>query len=466
MPTSIQNLYTQSRSLQAYTQALQVTGQNIASSSDPNYTRQDVSIQPTLAGSSSLLSGSAVSSTVQDTRDQLVEAQIWREQSDLEFNNEQLTYLEQLEVTLFSGSNSALDLAADGGAYLADGLIKEVAGFLNSWADLEASPNDPVAKSAVYTSAQSMIDRFNSDAANLGELRTTLESGIESSVSTVNSLLSEVAALQKSISSFPETTSSAKISILNQRDQALSQLSEYISFSWDENSASPLESSLSVRTTSGSTIELITGSQVNDTLSWDSVNQQLSLTDAGTEIAVNGRIGAQSQLLTDELTDLQGHWDLLAGQMVTAVNAIYNSAGTDGLNFFDADSGTASSIRFEVGLDSGSIQAGIPSGNAIASAMTTLIDGDLGIAGISGSFTNDLINQQNLIANRIQSVQDKVTSQEKVVEYLNQEKSSRSGVDLDAEITNLLQFQRTFQATSRVLRALDESIQTFLSDIS
>lgn len=469
MPTSIQNLYSQSQSLRAYTQALQVTGQNIASNADPAYARQQVTLQASEVAGVDNLIGSSVDASIKDTRDQLLESQIWREQSDLNEQSEHLSYLEQLELTLFSGNESTLDLGADGGDYLADGLITYISDFFTGWGNLEASPNDASAKSALFNQAQAMVDRFNHDAESLADLRSTIEGEVQGSVDSINTLLGEVANLQAKIANLPtDQNSSAKAELIASRNEKLSELSEYISFTWTDNASAPLESTLTMRLADGSTADLLTGSQVNDTLSWDGTN--ITLTNAGDSLAADrGRVGAQLELLNDDLAALENHWDLMAGEMVRIVNSVYNAAGDAGANFFVPEGTTAASISLEVAESADVIAGTNANGNDIAATLATLFSGDLSAdygSPIQGSFSESLLEQQNRLATEISREQDAYSAQEKVVNFLEQERSSRSGVDLDSEVTNLLQFQRGFQATSRVLRALDESLQTFLSDIS
>ncbi|MFP4283108.1 MAG: FlgK family flagellar hook-associated protein, partial [Opitutales bacterium] len=240
MPASIHNLYTQSRSLQAYTQALQVTGQNIASSAQKGYAKQQVVLQSNLPGSVPHMGGSAVNASIKDTRDALISSQIRREQGDLGYQEEHLGYAEQLELTLFSGSEGPLDLAAEGGAYLNRGLLSSLSTFLDSWADLEAKPDDTAARQSVLDSAGAMVDRFHSDAENLGELRATVETAVEGSVARVNELVGQVASVQQQLARLPGGQTTAKAELTTLREESLSELSEYIGFSFTDNAAAPL----------------------------------------------------------------------------------------------------------------------------------------------------------------------------------------------------------------------------------
>ncbi len=467
MSGSIQNLYTQSRSLQAYSQALQVTGQNIASSADPNYTRQQVTMQSALPASLGNLHGSGVNAVLKDTRDQLLEGQIWREQSNLNYQKGTLNYSERLELSFFGGSEAPLEVAAGGGEYVSSGLLTAINGFYDAWADLEAQPNDTAARQAVYDRAEALIDRFRNDAETLGEMRITAEKNLEDTTRTVNGLLGRVAGLQEQIARMPANPSSAKSELTAMRDQTLSALSEHISFTWSPSATTPLESTLSVRLEDGSTATLVTGGTVNDTLAYS--DGTVSLTGGGGVLAAGGgAIGAHQHFLNSELPQWENQWNLLAGEVVRVTNTVYNPGATEGENFFDPGFATAGSMRLEISR-AADIRAGVGGvGNDVARAIAEIgnadLDGEFG-SPLSGSFADVLLDRQNTLARRINSLQGNVGAQEKVVNFLEQEKAGRSGVDLDREITMLLQFQRSFQATSRVLRALDESLQTFLSDI-
>jgi flagellar hook-associated protein 1 len=466
MPASIQNLYTQSRSLQAYTQALQATGKNIASSADPNYTRQQVNLQQALpAGIGSML-GSAVQATIKDTRDQLIESQVWREQSDLAHQNEHLAYLEQLELGLFAGSDDPLTVGAEGGDYLSRGLVTSISNFLSAWGNLEASPMDATAKGQVFSEAEALIDQFHRDASTLEGLGETVEAAVGASVEAVNRLLEQVASLQERISRLPTGSDAARMDLVAQRNGSLSELSEYIPFTWSSG-ADPLQSTLTVRLADGSQAALLSGAEVLDTLRWD--GDTVRLAGAGSALATDrGRLGAQVRVLDDDLNRMQNHWNLLAGEMVRIVNNVYNADGTDGENFFDPETATAASIRLEVPRAS-AVRAGTGgNGNDIAANLARLATSNLGAdhgSPLASSFAENLLSEQHRLASQIDRVRDGLSAQKKVVTFLEQERSNRSGVNLDQEVTHLLQFQRAFQASSRVLRALDETLETFLSDI-
>ena len=61
-----------------------------------------------------------------------------------------------------------------------------------------------------------------------------------------------------------------------------------------------------------------------------------------------------------------------------------------------------------------------------------------------------------------QTYSDRTTSQQNVVNAITQQVQSESGVDVDQETIDLLRYQRAFEASSKVMQALDEIMQTII----
>jgi flagellar hook-associated protein 1 FlgK len=50
-----------------------------------------------------------------------------------------------------------------------------------------------------------------------------------------------------------------------------------------------------------------------------------------------------------------------------------------------------------------------------------------------------------------------------VLSELEQLRASQSGVSVDEEMTNVLKFQRTYEASAKLITVADEMLQTILS---
>ena len=56
----------------------------------------------------------------------------------------------------------------------------------------------------------------------------------------------------------------------------------------------------------------------------------------------------------------------------------------------------------------------------------------------------------------------KCQNQDKIITQLRAQKASYSGVSLDEEMTNLLKYERAYQAAAKVAQAVDEIMKTIL----
>ena len=77
-------------------------------------------------------------------------------------------------------------------------------------------------------------------------------------------------------------------------------------------------------------------------------------------------------------------------------------------------------------------------------------------------FYNGLISN---IGNRVQEAQFMRRSQEMVVQNLENQRDSISGVSLDEEMTKLIEYEQAYQAAARMIATVDEMVQTVLNMI-
>ena len=54
-------------------------------------------------------------------------------------------------------------------------------------------------------------------------------------------------------------------------------------------------------------------------------------------------------------------------------------------------------------------------------------------------------------------------NQQKIVEQLNINKASMTGVSLDEEMTQLIQYEQAYEAAAKMISTVDELMQTILS---
>ncbi|HTF99164.1 MAG TPA: flagellar hook-associated protein FlgK [Nitrospirota bacterium] len=109
-----------------------------------------------------------------------------------------------------------------------------------------------------------------------------------------------------------------------------------------------------------------------------------------------------------------------------------------------------------------STAAGVPGDNATASAIAQLTDG--AITNLGGSTFSDYYNGiVAAVGASRQATADVLTFDTNVLNQMQMQRDSVSGVSLDDEAANLIRFQRAYQAGAQVIKVADELLQTILN---
>ncbi len=107
------------------------------------------------------------------------------------------------------------------------GLGNQLNGFLNSWADVVASPTNQTARGVVLTRAEEFASRLNQTASQLEELRVTTRVQIEAGIDQANRLAANIASInQKVVDAY--ASGSPPNDLLDQRDQLVAELNKIV----------------------------------------------------------------------------------------------------------------------------------------------------------------------------------------------------------------------------------------------
>jgi flagellar hook-associated protein 1 FlgK len=166
--------------------------------------------------------------------------------------------------------------------------------------------------------------------------------------------------------------------------------------------------------------------------------------------------------------------DQLAFGLTTSVNAIHsqgtNRYGETGANFFKPISGSfraaelidlSDEVKSNVNYIATAFEPDSPGDNRIALAISGLQGQKLlndGKATID-DFYNSIVSDIGVANGRNRSV---LTQQRDIATQLGKIREQVSGVSIDEETANLLQFQHAFDASAKVIQVADECLKTIL----
>jgi flagellar hook-associated protein 1 FlgK len=455
------------RSLQAQMMGVQVTGQNLANVNTTGYSRQVVNIAAGADISSSIgPEGTGANAVgIQQIVSSLLNGQIQSQGSTSGYWNAQQTAFQSAQNGLdefLNGSGATSSTSAAGASTTDSGLSGQLASLFNAFSSLAASSSTST-QQATVGAAQQVATTFNQISTQLGNLRTQLNASLGSNVTSANTLLTQIASLNSQIVTANAGGGNAN-GLSDQREQDLENLAQLT------NITTSTATNGAVNVTIGGQA-LVTGNTVNDTLqTYDAGGGQLlvqtatggvplTLTGGSMQGTINARDG--------ELATMQGNMDSLAANLITAVNTIqnsgYNSTGGTGNTFFTGTNAATISVNAALANNPGLIQI---SASATNSGDTSLA---LQLSQLAGTTQSGLNNQTfgdyygttvAGLGDALSSANTQVADQTSVTNMLQTQRGAISGVNTDEEMTNLMTFQRAYEASAQLVT----TINTMLGD--
>jgi flagellar hook-associated protein 1 FlgK len=199
--------------LQTNQTAIEITGHNIANVQTEGFSRQEVTLEvnrPRRVGLAFLGTGVRATNVTRDF-DQFLFNQILGESSTLGNFDIRNTFFQRLETIMNESSGVSLNNA--------------MSEFFLAFDDLASNPTNLAARSAVLSAAGTLATVFNQLGGSLLQQRINLDDAVTAEVTEVNSMLNEVAELNRSIISLENGNTPAN-DLRDQRDLLIKQLSE------------------------------------------------------------------------------------------------------------------------------------------------------------------------------------------------------------------------------------------------
>jgi len=439
------------QALMAEQGALDVTTNNISNVNTPGYSRELAVFQeaPPIQEGNVVYGTGVTLAQFQSVRDQMLQLRMYEETAQQGDSQAQLNSLSQIQTNFADPSQGV------GGALTA---------FFNSLSQLSTNPTDPNARQQVLTAANNLAAAFHQSAAALGQVQTAMDQTVPQTVSQINQLTSQIAQLNAQVAQMqglgqdPGTTQ-------DQRDQLVQQLSQLT-----DVSVTQTDHGITITTANG--VPLVVGGQSFALQSGAASGNGLQgVFAAGQDITSQiqgGTLGGTIQVRDSVIPNLLSQLDTLASQFTASFNSAnqagFDLSGNPGGNFFTpqaAVSGAASS--FGVAITDPSLIAASLDGSAGSNGNVTKM------LAVQGQPLPEGVTPMSAYANLVLAVgnyganaQANVTASGASLQQLTDERNAISGVSLDEESTNMIQYQRAYEAAARVVTTVDSMLQTLL----
>lgn len=439
--------------------ALNATANNVANQNTVGYTNQTVSWTPgdlvTLGGHAQSTQAPLV--TVISSRDRVLDQRVQQQMQAQSASAAGAAVLNQVESVFSITGNATSAGSTQIGASLN--------AFFSSLTALVSNPADRSTQQGVLSAAQTLAAAFNAASTGLAEVRTSVNSGIATSVTQVNALTKSISTLNGLIEENAPDRDAGQLE--DQRQQQINQLSALIGLDQTRTEAN----GVTLTTTGGM---VLVSDQQSYALSSAQVGGQAQLYDSKdvniTAGVTGGSVGGQLAALSTSLPASVTALDQLAYQIATAVNAQnalgQTSSGIAGAAIFNVPATLygAAEVLSVIPTDAGAIATSATgagsTNNTNANALAQL---NLAAGGAGGTMNQNLSSMLSQIGSTSASLQQRSTVQQASLTQLTTQQDTQSGVNLDTEASNLTQYQRSYQAAAQVFAIVNRLLASAIN---
>ena len=452
MGTLIGSLNTSLQSMLAEESAISTTSNNIANVNTPGYSREIPIMEespPILSGNTMVGTGVTLQS-VQSVRDNILDLRIDQETSQQSSLNSYVDSMNQVQA-LFNETQGT-------------GLQTDLSNFFNNFQSLATDPTSSSLRQAVIVAGQDLAGAFSQTSDNMATIQQGLDQSVVQTVQQVNQLTAQVANLNQQIQEVSNSGDNPG-SLVDQRNEALTNLSNLIDTAviYSNNGTVSVTTTHGALLVSGNQSEALT-TQINSATGMNDVYAQgtdITSTIAGGEL--QGLISARD----GGIPSAQSSLDNLAADLISAVNQQQNDGydlnGAQGVDFFTpftpsasgSNAGAAATMTVAL-TDPDQVAAssdGTQGDNGNATAMANLQNASIVSGQTAGDYYSNLIDQ---VGNDVSNATSEQEAVGLVLQQLTNQQQSISGVSLDEEATNLVMYQRAYEAAARLISVVDE----------
>ncbi len=432
--STFMGLQTTLRGLLAHQRALDVTSHNIANENTVGYSRQEAVLGASRAlrvPAGALQSGAGADLgtgvdvlAYRRVRDQFLDLQYRAQAMRLGGLAAEARGLEGVEVALAEPGEK--------------GISAQLNEFWSAWGDLVNSPENEATRQVLVESARALATSF----AGLDAQMQTAASQALAEYESITGAGGEVQQMAEEIARLNETIRGSLASgvqpndLYDRRDFLLDQLATL--------------AQVSVTDLGDGTIEVAFGDAAVPLVAGVTATWPQALTEP------KGKLEALIDLAapTGKVASYRAELNAVAQGVAEAVNALHTSGG--GPAFFTFTAGSAAST-LGVAVTAPEVVTSTtpdPGANDIAIAIAALRGGapDQAYAGMVSRIGSDMSEVRRGEGNA-----------EALVAAVLDRRDSTSGVSIDEEMTNLVRFQRGYQASARAMSALDEALDVLIN---
>ena len=463
-----------SQSLQAFEKAIDVTQNNVTNANSPGYANQVPEFISQDFQSITGINSGGVKEETQDTRNTYADTAV---QQQLSLQG----MYQQLQTTLAPLQN-VFDVSAS------SPIPSALNQLFQSFSQWSTQPNNTNYQSSVISAAQQVASAFQQTAVQLNQIQASTTSDIQSTVAQINQDAATIQGLNQQIQQSPEPDAGLSA----QMESTLENLSSLANI--QVLKASDGTTTLLL----GGQTALVEGTHLNAIQAVNNIASNSGNPGAAPNISIENSSGTDitSQITSGGLAGLVNVRNNLlpsligGGQQVGGLNTLAQGLA-DSVNNVLEQASTTSTPPYQPGTALFTYNSAAPSGIAgtlaVASGITgaQLAAADTGppvvangaaltLAGLDSSnpgpvngqgFTQYFSSLAATVGNAANSANTEATAQSGLVAQAQSLQQQVSGVSLDEEAIQLVQLQSSYDAASKVVTVIDDTLQSLMAMI-
>jgi flagellar hook-associated protein 1 FlgK len=433
-------LNTATKGLLAQQTALHTASHNISNANTEGFSRQRVQMQAdlsyTLAGVGQLGTGVKMESVIRMT-DDYVNKQIRNENSSYEQYNVKSQTLDQLEIILNEPSTTGINFN-----------LNEM---FNAWQELSKNPESLSAKTIVVEKSKALVETINHIANQIESLKVETNDQIDKNILDFNTTIDKIDSLNKQIFNI-SVKGEVPNDLLDQRDLLLKDLSSIAKVDVNYDKYGRAEINLDG--------QIVLNGELKNTLTKNATGEFFVETH---KIDITtGKIKGYLESI-EVLDDVISQLDDFVNSMATEVNNLHNPDSTGNDIFTDIDSAKTVKVNPVIDNDNELILPGYTThkGDGQRALDISKLNKKLLVDGstITGKY-NDIVTRVGISKQQSDNI---VANQEVLLNQLILKRESTSGVSIDEEVTNVLKYQKAYEANARVISVLNDMLDVLIN---
>jgi flagellar hook-associated protein 1 FlgK len=455
MSNAFGGLSTALSALTAQRRGLELAGQNIANANTEGYSRQRVDLRsvgggevPAMYSTRQATGGGVAVADVVRLRDAFLDARDRTERADNAYLIDEQQVYSQVERLLTEPSET--------------GLQAQLADVWAAWHDVANNPGDLAARSQLLQQAATVAGTLNQSHAGLGALWSANRDQLDALVADVNSTAGSVAELNQKIVLATAAGLPAN-ELTDRRDQLVLRLADLTGASvlrQPNGSADVLLAGAAL--VSGTHTRKLEAAGAGGLDNQTANPVRLRWADNAAPATVQtGQIGSVLATLGGTVPHYAAELDAVAASLASTVNAGhaggYDLAGVAGGTFFTGS--TAATIAVAITNPAKVAASGTPGGN-LGGGNADKLAALATVAGGADLRYRQVVADLGAVAH---TVNQRAAIQAALTDQADAAVAAHSGVSLDEEMTNMLTYQRAYEAAARLMSTVDSLLDTLIN---